>query len=101
MPPSVGRANLRHLTEPFMGLQLSPEPFLHGMFGLIRLFRQNSRHLAKTHHEKSAGTIALGARNCAKANDSESVLRVERSCHKQAGSCWGRPNRLLTRFRAV
>jgi hypothetical protein len=25
--------------------------------------------------------MAFGARNCPKANESESVLRVERSCH--------------------
>src|SRR5262249_36622233 len=56
-----------HFTEPFMVLQLIPEPFLRGMFGLIRLFRRNSRHLAKIHHEKSAGPMALGTRNRAGA----------------------------------
>jgi hypothetical protein len=63
----------------------------------------NLRARADCRDKPRTGPMALGARNCAGANESESALRVERSCHKQASifeipsSCWGRPNRLFSR----
>ena len=42
-----------------------------------------ARARADCRDKPRTGPMAVGARNCTGANESESVLRVERSCHKQ------------------